>query len=178
MLTGLLLAIWIDITGAAIPGINPFASFDYNPNLANECAVDILCGPGFSFTQYSHELADLGSSFSVGPRLYGITGLPNGQLSWNGVTLNYATNGPPGANFNWSTPDAVHFLFLRTAANSLYVAIEDLPAAMSDNDYNDALHQVQHIATPEPGSLILLGSGLAALARLAKRRRAQGAAAV
>ena len=78
-----------------------------------------------------------------------------------------------GQNFSDGTVNALFF-----AGENTYVGFEDLPLGNSDLDYNDTtfvLSNVSATATPEPSSLLLLGSGLAAVGRILKRRRAHAA---
>jgi hypothetical protein len=153
-MTGLFLAMWIGINQYPV---HPTESYDY-PQFPL-CAVDTRCGPGQQFTAYSYDLADLGPVLEVGENLYGITAMPNGRLSWAGGTLSYATNGWGSWNNVWTAGNRDHFMFLRNAAGELFVAIEDLPPAVSDYDYNDALYRVRSV--PEPGTFVLFITGIA-----------------
>jgi hypothetical protein len=68
--------------------------------------------------------------------------------------------------------DKQHFAVFRDtdAPGTLWIAVEDLKLASGDRDYNDFVVTAA-VQTPEPGTLALLASGLAAVGFGLRRRR-------
>ncbi len=68
-------------------------------------------------------------------------------------------------------PGHQHFAVFQGTANTYYVGAEDLPSPNTDFDYNDMLVKMSGTsAAPEPGALLLVGTGFTALGAYRFRR--------
>jgi PEP-CTERM motif len=78
-----------------------------------------------------------------------------------------------GINHAYATAFAGGVLNGATIPAGTYVGMEDLPACCSDFNYNDdsfVFVGVSSSTTPEPGTLVMLGSGILGLAGIMRRK--------
>jgi hypothetical protein len=110
--------------------------------------------------------------FGMG-KIFGITGWKNGTLSRSGDVFVYDT-GVGNVYNSWDNPGQFA-LFRMVGVDTItyFLGIEDIDigALVNDRDYNDyGVTFTTPQPVPEPGTLLLLGSGVAAL--VARRKRA------
>jgi hypothetical protein len=117
---------------------------------------------------FANQITPLGTKFDLGDFTAGtvIT-----LAMKNTVTGDMYYTGPAGSD------GLIHSAYAPWTANSAipengtFVGFEDLPNGSTDGDYNDLMIVASGVTpTPEPGTLMLLGTGILAMGLLTKRR--------
>jgi hypothetical protein len=72
-------------------------------------------------------------------------------------------------SLNTHDANTQHFAVFNNGLGGYYLGIEDLRLNSSDHDYNDMVIQVGDLSVPEPGTLVLLTSGMLGLGGFRKK---------
>jgi hypothetical protein len=116
--------------------------------------------------RFDEEIINQSFLFGITSRTTGVFGINEfGAFTYDdgvGPRVNSWDNGEQFALFRIVGPDTTRYI----------LGVEDMPVSAwySDRDYNDYVTSFQTASVPEPGTLLLMGSGMAMLA--AQRRRA------
>ena len=104
--------------------------------------------------------------------LFGITGWTGGVFGRNELGAFTYDSGTGRVSNSWDNGEQYALFRIRGEETTRYIlGIEDiLLSEVTDRDYNDYVTTFETRSVPEPGTLLLVGSGMAMLA--AQRRRA------
>lgn len=100
-------------------------------------------------------------------RIGGITYRTNGVLGRRSDGAFTYDNGAGDVSNSWDNPGQFALFRIASAEETRYfLGIEDIliTEVLNDHDYNDYVARFETHSVPEPGTLLLLGSGMAALA--------------
>jgi len=172
-------------------GLTPFWAGDSWDGL-NKGISYLLADHGVANLEYLNDGSGKYTSFLFDEDIFNMTKI-GGITAWTNGSLGRTDNGAftyntgnaflPTTN-SWDNPGQFALFRLVTAETIYYfLGIEDIPLsfALNDRDYNDYIVKFETPQpVPEPATLVLLGSGMAALAARRKlaARKARGAATV
>jgi hypothetical protein len=164
------------------PAIQPLDAAPFWSGLSYDCE---LCGVGYiigAFGDTSLEYLHDGNGHPVSFRFNEPITTPTFIYTntWRaGGTIGQREDGAitfgNGIDFynSWDNPNQFAlFRLLRNDSITYYLGIEDMlfEDPLSDHDYNDYIAKFSPKPVPEPGTLLLLGSGVAAIAARRKTR--------
>jgi hypothetical protein len=133
--------------------------------LANSSAyLPVTAGDVLEFQLWNTNVTSYGGNSYPG----GIVLSSNPADSDDGINHAYATSWP-GGNIPGVVP--AEYVPMNDGTPVIFMGMEDLPLTQSDLDYNDDQLLFDNVnITPEPGSFLLLSTGLLSLAGLVRRK--------